>query len=247
MRAYLLDDEPLALSRLERMLRATGRVEIAGSHHDPVEAVGQLAQLRPDVLFLDIQMPGLTGFELLAALDPEPLVIFTTAWDQYALEAFQANSVDYLLKPIEPERLDRALDKAARLHGGPHPDVSAVLTQLLRRNPAWMERIASRTGEKVELVDLARVTHFFASEKLTFAATPERNYVVSQTIAELETKLNPARFIRIHRSAILSLDHVQELHSDFGGRMIARLKDGKRTELPVSRDRVRGLKQHLGL
>jgi two-component system LytT family response regulator len=247
VRAYLLDDEPLALSRLERMLQTTGRVEIVGSHQDPLEAVDQLTTLRPDLLFLDIHMPGLTGFEFLAALDTQPLVIFTTAYDQHALEAFQANSIDYLLKPIEPERLDRALDKAERLRGSPGHDISAGLAQLLRRNTTWIERIASRTGDKVELVDLARVTHFFASDKLTFAATPERNFVVNQTIAELESKLNPARFIRIHRGAILSLDHVQELHTDFGGRMIVRLKDTKRTELPVSRERVRSLKQQLGL
>jgi two-component system LytT family response regulator len=249
MRAYLLDDEPLALARLERLLRATGRVEIVGSHQDPMEAVEQLTHLRPDLLFLDIHMPALTGFELLAALDMQPLVVFTTAYDQYALEAFQANSIDYLLKPIEPERLDRALDKAERLHHGsaPRHDVSELVAQILRRGSTWIERIASRTGEKVELVDLARVTHFFASDKLTFASTPERNYVVSQTITELETKLNPARFVRIHRGAILSLDHVQEMHTDFGGRMVVRLKDGKRTELPVSRDRVRSLKRQLGL
>ncbi len=251
MRAYLVDDEPLALERLERMLRATGRVEIAGAHRDPVEAVDELRRVRPDVLFLDIHMPGLSGFELLAELSEQPLVIFTTAYDQYALEAFQANSIDYLLKPIEPERLDRALFKAERMQGSERPDVAALLAQIgaaLRPDqPAWLERVASRSGDKVELVDLARVTHFYASDKLTFAATPNRNYVVDQTIAELEARLNPARFVRIHRGAILGLDHLLELHAGFGGRMVARLKDPKRTELPVSRDRVRALKQLLGL
>ena len=251
MRAYLVDDEPLALERLDRMLRATGRVEIAGSHRDPVEAAEELRRLRPDLLFLDIHMPGLSGFELLAELVEQPLVIFTTAYDQYALEAFQANSIDYVLKPIESERLERALAKAERLLGQARPDIRELLTQLgaalHSAKGAGLERITSRSGDKLELVDLRRVTHFFANEKLTFAATAERNYVVDQTIAELESKLDAARFVRIHRSAIVSLEHLAELHAGFGGRMIARLKDAKRTELPVSRDRVRVLKQRLGL
>ena len=248
MRAYLLDDEPLALERLERMLRATGRVEIAGSQTDPVEAAAEIARLRPALLFLDIHMPGLTGFELLRQLPEQPLIIFTTAYDKYALEAFEANSIDYLLKPIEPARLDQALGKAERLQGEPRADMGALLARIgAALKGQWLERIASRSGDKVELVDLARVTHFFASDKLTFAATPERNFVIDLTIAELEAKLNPARFVRIHRGAILSLDHLQELHADFGGRMVARLKDAKRTELAVSRERVRALKQHLGL
>jgi two-component system, LytTR family, response regulator len=112
---------------------------------------------------------------------------------------------------------------------------------------ARLERIASRSGDKVELVEIRRVTHFFASEKLTFAAAGERNYVVDQRISELEDKLDPARFIRIHRGVILSLDHLLELHAGFGGRMVARLKDAKRTQLPVSRDRVKALKDRLGL
>src|SRR5439155_9646709 len=102
IRAFLLDAEPLAVKRLTRLLNATGRVEIIGAGTDPVEALPLIARDRPDVLFLDIQMPGMTGFELLSKIDPQPLIVFTTAWDQYALQAFEVNSVDYLLKPIEP-------------------------------------------------------------------------------------------------------------------------------------------------
>jgi two-component system LytT family response regulator len=176
------------------------------------------------------------------------MVIFTTAYDQYALEAFQVNSIDYLLKPIEPGHLDRALTKAERM-SGPKTDLRALLREIgnkLEKSPA-MERIASRSGDKVELVEIGRVTHFFASGKLTFAAASERNYVVDQTISELENKLDPARFVRIHRGVILNLDHLQELHSGFGGSMVARLKNPQKTELPVSRDRTRVLKARLGL
>ncbi len=253
MKAFLVDDEPLALERLRRMLQATARVEIAGASTDPVEALEQIRWLKPDLLFLDIHIPELTGFDLLAELEQQPLVVFTTAYDQHALEAFRVNSIDYLLKPIEPEHLDRALTKAERIRGNsePPPDLRELLAQIgAALKPAqapWLERIASRTGDKLELVDLARVTHFYASDKLTYAATPERSYVADQTITELESKLDPARFIRIHRSTILNLEYLRELHTGFGGRMIARLKDAKKTDLDVSRDRVRALKERLGV
>src|ERR1700682_6121771 len=115
MRAYIVDDERLAVERLTRLLTATGRVVIAGSATDPEAAIAFLRDLPLDVLFLDIQMPGLTGFELLARLERQVTVVFTTAYDRYALEAFAVNSIDYLLKPIEADRLDRALDKIGRL------------------------------------------------------------------------------------------------------------------------------------
>jgi two-component system LytT family response regulator len=257
LKTFIVDDEPLALERLRRMLHATGRVEIAGACSDPVEAVEQIRWARPQLLFLDIHMPELTGFELLAELEQQPLVVFTTAYDQHALAAFQVNSIDYLLKPIEPAHLDRALAKAERLfaQAGPAdapPDLRTLLAQLgsaasAVAAPRWIERIASRTGDKLELVDLSRVTHFYASDKLTYAATGERSYTVDPSITELESKLDPARFIRIHRATILNLDHLRELHTWFGGKMVARLKDSKKTELPVSRDRVRALKDRLGV
>ena len=253
IRAYLVDDEVLAVERLSRMLKATGRVEVVGESCDAVNAAVDLRSVCPDVLFLDIHMPGLSGFELLAELPEQPLVIFTTAYDRYALEAFSVNSIDYLLKPIEPEQLERALIKAERMcRQGERPgEISALLAKLnaslnLEKSP-WLKRVASRSGDKVEPIDLARVTHFFAKDKLTFAATVERSYVLDLTITELEKKLDPARFIRIHRNAILNLDHLLELRSLFGGRMVARLKDGKKTELAVSRDRVAELKARLGL
>jgi two-component system, LytTR family, response regulator len=253
MRAYLVDDEPLALERLARMLQATGRVEIAGSSSDPMSAVDEVRRLSPDVLFLDIHMPGLSGFELLAELPEQPLVVFTTAYDRYALEAFSVNSVDYLLKPIEPDHLDRALAKLERIDKRSErpSDVKMLLAQISSslqfEKSRWLDRIASRSGDKVEPIDLRRVTHFYSKDKLTFAATTERSLVVDMSIADLEKKLDPRRFVRIHRGAILNLDHLLELRAMFGGRMVARLKDGKKTEIPVSRDRVSELKDRLGL
>ncbi len=247
MRAFLVDDEPLALRRLVRLLAATKRVEIVGTSSDPVEAVPAILKAKPDVLFLDIEMPAMTGFQMLSRLDLQPWVVFTTAYDKYALEAFGVNSVDYLLKPIEAAPLDRALDKVERMAPRTRPDMNALLEKLAARSKDYPDRIASRIGERVEFVDLAQVTHFFAADKLTYAATAAKNYVVDRTIQELEQKLDPRRFIRIHRGILLNANYVQELHTGFAGRMIVRLKDAKCTGLTVSRDRVRALKERLGI
>ncbi|HYL78618.1 MAG TPA: LytTR family DNA-binding domain-containing protein [Bryobacteraceae bacterium] len=246
IRAFLVDDEALALKRLSRMLAATGRTEVVGTCTDPVEAVDAILAAKPDVLFLDIEMPGMNGFEMLANLDPQPLIVFTTAYDQYALRAFGVNSVDYLLKPIEAAQLTRALDRIERMRGGmePRPEIRELLEKLAA---AYPDRIASKTGERVEFVELSRVTHFYASDKLTYAATAAKNYVIDHTIQELEQKLDPRKFLRIHRAILLNVDYVHELHTWFAGKMLVRLKDEKKSELTVSRDRVKALKQRLGV
>jgi two-component system LytT family response regulator len=253
IRAYIVDDEPLAVKRLVRLLDETGRVEIAGSSTDPVDALAALSNHPVDVLFLDIQMPGMTGFEMLGMLDPQPIVVFTTAYDQYALRAFEVNSIDYLLKPIERPQLARALDKIERLRAAPvaAPEWKAVLAQLagaLRQEaPAYPERIASRLGERIQILDLDAVTHFFAQDKLTYAAASGKNYVVDHTVADLEHKLDPHRFCRIHRATLLNLAWAREMDAWFGGRVLVRLKDAKSTELQVARDRVPELKKRLGI
>jgi two-component system LytT family response regulator len=248
IRAYVVDDERLAVDRLVRLLEQTGRVSVAGTATDPEDALASLRSAHVDVLFLDIQMPELTGFELLQQLDRDVPVIFTTAFDRYALEAFEVNSVDYLLKPIDPERLERALDKLERLSGQSRPDVRelarAVAAQLspTRR----LERIASKVGERTTLLEVARITHFFSKDKLTYAAVNGREHVVDHTLAELEERLDPRRFVRIHRGTIVNTTFVQELDTWVEG-VLVRLKDEKKTELPVARDRVRALKDQLGI
>jgi two-component system LytT family response regulator len=254
MRAFLVDDEALALKRLQRMLATTKRVQVAGTSTDPVEAVPAILDAKPDILFLDIEMPGMTGFEMLTHLQPQPWVVFTTAYDRYALEAFGVNSVDYLLKPIEAAQLDRALDKIERLRASAAapPGMTELIERLTAaagavRSPTYPDRVASKAGERIEFIDLGQVTHFFASDKLTYAATSAKNYAVDYTIQELEQKLDPARFVRVHRASLVNVEHVQELHSWFAGKMMVRLKDAKHTEIAVSRDRLRELKQRLGI
>ena len=186
LRVYLVDDEPPAVERLERMLAGVPEIQVAGSTSDPAAALDFLSREAVDAVFLDIEMPGINGFELLARLPEQPLVIFTTAYDQYALKAFEVNSIDFLLKPVDQEQLARALRKLERLRsaGKPkwmrQPEMQALLHELaasLRPSPLdYPERIASRVGERTHLVELSAVTHFFARDKLTYAvaagATP---------------------------------------------------------------------------
>jgi len=256
IRAFVVDDEPLAVRRLSRMLKETGRVTVGGSSSDPLDALAALEQAPVDVLFLDIQMPGMTGFEMLQRMARQPLVVFTTAYDQYALQAFAVNSIDYLLKPIEEAHLVRAIDKIERLRAAAvaPPDWQALMAQLASRlrRPGeaapteYPERISSRLGERIRILELAKVSHFFAHDKLTFAAVEGGNHVVDHTVSELEQKLDPRHFFRIHRSTLVNLQWVREIEAWFAGRVLVRLKDPKATELQVARERVQELKKRLG-
>ncbi|MFT3694021.1 MAG: LytTR family DNA-binding domain-containing protein [Kofleriaceae bacterium] len=225
-RVFLVDDEALAIRRLTKMLEATGRVDIVGSTTDPGELVARVRDLRLDAIFLDIAMPGMDGFAVARAL-PDPVkVIFTTAFDAHALRAFEVNVVDYLLKPIREADLVRALDKLDH--------------QIVTKEAAGPARLISRLGDKFHFVELERVSHFYAEDKLTYAVTPERSYVVDVSITDLEAQY--AGFFRIHRSTLVKLSVIAELHTD-GTRV--RLTSGE--ELVVARDRVRALKDRLAI
>jgi two-component system, LytTR family, response regulator len=255
-RAFLVDDEMLALKRLRRLLQATGRIEIVGSATDPSTALKFLLNEPVDLLFLDIQMPGMNGFELLAKLATQPTVIFTTAYDKYALRAFEVNSIDYLLKPVDPEQLERALKKLVLLRETGRSlelrtQIQSLMTQLAdgfssapRVNG---DRICSRVGERIVFIELDQITHFFSEDKLTYAATENKNYIVDHTISELEQKLRTRGFARVHRATLINLRFVDEMHRWFSGRMLIRMKDKNRTELTVSRDHVKSLKERLDL
>jgi two-component system LytT family response regulator len=248
IRAFVVDDERLAVQRLTRLLAETGRVTVTGSATDPQEALEALRRADVDVVFLDIQMPEMNGLELVEQLERDIPVVFTTAYDRYALEAFAVNSIDYLLKPVESERLGKALDKLERLRGQMPPDVRALAKQLARELAPGrrLERLASRVGDRTTVLDVARITHFFAKDKLTFAASAGREHVVDFTMAELETHLDPRRFVRIHRATIVNVAFVQELYPGVDG-LLLKLKDDAKTELSVARDRVRDLKDRLGI
>ncbi len=253
LRAYLVDDEPLALDRLRRLLAKTGRVDVVGATTKPEDAVAALTADPPDVCFLDIQMPRLNGFDVLARLSRQPIVIFTTAYDHYALQAFSVNSVDYLLKPVEPEALTRALDKVEHLRASPAPlpDLQPLLRQLAEAmrpsQPAYPDRIASRLGDRLWFLDLDRVTHFYAQDKLTWAVAEGKTWCIDHSIAELEKKLDPKKFVRIHRATVVNLGWVREVASLPGGALNVRLRDAKGTDLTVARDRAHAFRSLIGI
>jgi two-component system LytT family response regulator len=249
LRAFLIDDEPLALTRLARMLDATGRVEIVGRATDPEQGLRQVRAQPVDVLFLDIHMPGLSGFEVVERVPPGPAVVFTTAHDSHALQAFEVNAVDYLLKPIEKARLDRALDRIAGRRDDASAEVRATLERLARhlRGGDYLDHLASRLRDRVHLLPVDQVTHVMARDRATYAVTSATEHVLDMTIAELERRLDPARFFRIHRAVLVNVAWVGELRADEDGHLQVCLKDTRRTELTVARDRVRALKERLGV
>jgi two-component system, LytTR family, response regulator len=254
LRAYLVDDEPLALERLRRLLVQTGRVEVIGTSSNPEEAVACLTADPADVCFLDIQMPRLSGFDVLARLPRQPIVIFTTAYDQYALRAFGVNSVDYLLKPVEPEALARALDKVEGLRAVAAPaqaNLQALLGELAEslkaRRPDYPDRIASRLGDRLWFLDLERVTHFYAQDKLTWAVSDGKPWCIDGSIAGLEKKLDPKKFVRIHRATLVNMAWVREVSSLPGGALNVRLKDAPGTDLTVARDRAHEFRVRIGM
>lgn len=216
------------------------------------QAVTSLTADPPDVCFLDIQMPRLNGFEVLGKLPRQPIVIFTTAYDQYALKAFGVNSVDYLLKPIEPEAVERAIKKVETLRESgliAQPDLQGLLKQITESvreaTPEYPERIASRLGDRIWFLELNDVTHFYAEEKLTYAVSDGKAYCVDHAIGDLEKKLDP-KFFRIHRGAVVNLGWIKEVASLAGGMLSIRLKDMRRTDLTVARDRARQFRVPVG-
>jgi two-component system LytT family response regulator len=251
IRAWLIDDEALARKRLRRLLEETGRVEVVGVSADGTDALARLPEIPVDALFLDIEMPGLNGFEVLNRLEAKPPVVFTTAYDRYAVKAFEANGIDYLLKPISPEALDRALERLERNRSADPAQYRALIERLAaamgKTDRQYPRRVSSKVGDRIQFVDLDKVSHFFAEGKLTYAAAAGKNYVVDNSIVQLEAKLDPSQFLRIHRAYLVNLSAVAEICSWFGGKMVARLNDEARTDLPVARDRVRSLKERLGL
>ena len=250
-RAVLVDDEDLAIRRLQRLLRDESAIEVVGTAENGRKAIELVDELKPDLLFLDIQMPGLTGFDVIRRLRHVPIVIFTTAYDEYALQAFETSAVDYLLKPIEKARLQKALEKLRRLRPGESSGSFEQRLDLLlqsierKEGESRLSHIPAKIGERTLIFGVADAAYFYASDKYTFLVTNEKEYIIDRTLAELEVKLDPARFVRIHRSAIVNVDRVKEIVSLIGGRCLCRLKNPPK-DLPVSRSMVRNLRQLLG-
>ncbi len=251
LRVVLVDDEPLARARVRRMLGEMGGAVVVGEAGSASEARRVVADTAPDLLLLDVQMPGEDGFALLASLEPRPAVVFVTAYDQYAVRAFEENAVDYLLKPFRAQRLAEALARARRELAQP-AELSRRLEELLAavgpggRATAWLDRFTVRLGTRQLIVKASEVLWFGAEDKLVFAATGTAKHYVNFTLDELERRLDPARFVRVHRSAIANLDRAAALRPGFAGTWRLQLDDAARTEVPVSRVRARALRARLG-
>ncbi len=252
LRVLVVDDEPLARARLKRLL--AGRVDavVVGEAGSVAEAAPLVDQLVPDLVLLDVQMPGEDGFALLGRIRHRPAIVFVTAFEHHAVRAFEENAVDYLLKPFRPDRLTAALERARRALARPD-ELARQLQEMLASlaapragKPAHLERLTVRLGQKQLILRADDVLWFGAEDKLVFAATATARHYVNLTLDELERRLDPARFVRVHRSAIANLDHAAAIRPGFAGTWRLQLDDAARTEVPVSRSRARQVKERLG-
>jgi DNA-binding LytR/AlgR family response regulator len=245
LRVLIVDDEPLARERLKRLLADIEGVEVIGEAESGVRAVEMIEGQNPDLILLDIQMPGLDGFEVIEALAHPPLVIFVTAYDEYAIRAFEVHALDYLLKPFSQERLERAIFRAQE-ELTEDRDFAERLTPLLQNladRGRYATRLAVHERDRIRVVDVAEVDWIGIEKEEVFVHVDEEAYLIRRTLSELEARLDPACFFRAHRSAIVNLDRVQEIIPWFKGSHRLRLTTG--AELDLSRRRARALRQIL--
>jgi len=231
---FIAEDEPLARDVLRDAVYAHPGLRLAGEAADGASALAQIEQIRPDVVFMDIQMPELTGLEVLRRLTWTPAIVFTTAYDHYAVTAFELNAVDYLLKPFTRARFDAAVARLMETPG-PAPDVlGASLDQAARRAPGRLERILVRDRGQIFPLSVQEIAYLKADSKYTAIAARGRTFLVRIGISELEARLDPARFMRVHRSALVNLDFVESMKADEQSQLLIRMRDG--VELTASRE-----------
>jgi two-component system LytT family response regulator len=228
----IVDDEELARQVLRELLAAHPEIQILAECANGFEAVKAVAEHKPDLLFLDVQMPKLSGFDVLELIERNIAVIFVTAYDQYAMKAFEVHAVDYLLKPIGRERFEAALERAKIRIGEKMPPVEQLVTAA-RPPQQFLERIVVRDGTRVTLIPVAKLDYVEAQDDYVALATHGAKHLKQQTIASVEAGLDPARFVRIHRSYIVNFERVVRIEPYGKDSRLAILGDG--TRLPVSR------------
>jgi DNA-binding LytR/AlgR family response regulator len=241
--ALIADDEPHLAQALQALLRTLWpELQIVALARNGIEAAERIAALRPDLAFLDIQMPGLSGLEVAQGIEGDTRVVFVTAYDEYAVQAFEQEAIDYVLKPVKAERLQRTLERVRRAPAEPRvaggdAHLLAALQRLLPAAVAAPERLrwvrASR-GELTQQVAVDEVLYFHADDKYTCVQTAAAEYLIRTPIAELAAQLDPAQFWQVHRSTIVNLAHLEGTRRDEASRLFVRIK-GQATELPVSR------------
>lgn len=243
VRTLIVDDEALARGVVREHLVPHRAIEIVGESPNGFEAVKAIDELKPDLVFLDIQMPKLNGFEVLEMTDHSPAVIFVTAYDQFAVQAFEVHAVDYLLKPFSPERFAEALDRALdRIRTKTAGRVAEVLTEVRRRS-APLERILVKEGSTVIVIPAEKIDFIEARDDYAAIRTAGKFHLKQQRLADLETLLDDSVFVRIHRSSILNIRLLARIEPYGKDSKMAVLKDG--TQLPVSRAGYEKLKRLL--
>ena len=233
LRIAIVDDEDLARAVVREYLTATPDVEIVAECANGFEAVKAVSELQPDLLILDVQMPKLNGFEVVELVGRDVAVVFVTAYDQYAIRAFEVHAVDYLLKPFGPERLVAALDRVRERLG--RGEVLPVHDLAAAAQPAQghTRRVLVRDGSRVHVLPVEKIDCVQAQDDYVCFRCEGKEYLKEQTLAQLETSLDPAKFVRIHRSFLLNLDRLARVETDDRENRIAILNDGRR--LPISR------------
>jgi two-component system response regulator LytT len=257
LRAVLVDDEQLARDELGYLLDQVGGVDVIGQAGNGVEALTTIDRLQPDVVFLDVQMPGLTGFEVARRMLDNRVashIIFVTAYDQHAIEAFEVNAVDYLLKPVDPARLEVAVDRARRrvatdrpIDGVNSSDLERIV-QLVAERQSRRERMAIKVGERFLLVQSEDIIYAsLADEGISVVTSQHAGTSNYRTLDELHERLDPTVFWRVHRSHLVNINKIKEIVPWFSRNYILRMKDEKSTEIPVSRTQTRRLRDYLKL
>ena len=250
MKILLADDEASAHSRLRRLLQAHPGLTIAGEARDGLQAVEQIEALRPDVVFLDIEMPGLSGLEVLRALPPEvpvPLVIFVTGYDQHALAAFEANALAYLLKPVDPEQLARAVERAEQLNAfaSDRKTEGDRLLRIARAAPVALRQIVCRKHDRLLLVPPEQILWFEVENGIVKARTAADSFWVNYPLGELEAGLPPEQFFRARREVLVNLSGIREMRPYFKSGLLLIMGDGAATEIIVSERRVPALRERV--
>jgi two-component system, LytTR family, response regulator len=241
VRAVIVDDEELARELLREYLDTHESIEVVAECRNGFEAVRAVNELRPDLLFLDIQMPKLNGFEVLELLDHRPVVVFVTAYDEFALRAFEVHAAEYLLKPFSEERFAAVLDHVFDLLSSRESQPLEQISVAAKRTP--LQRVLVREEGNIEVLPVGRIDYVEAQGDFICFATGERKLRKQQRLAELEEALDPGRFVRVHRSYLLNIDRIERIEPYSKDSRIAILKDG--TRLPLSRSGYRRLRQLL--
>ncbi len=248
IRTLLVDDEKLARDRLAGFLAKLESVEIVGQAGDGVEALKLITELRPDLVFLDVQMPGMDGFEVLKALpSPPPHVVFATAYDEYAIRAFEVEAVDYLLKPFARPRVEEAIGRVrARITSRqPRSDIAALLRRIEERHKSYLTQIPAYAGKRILVLPIDEVLWFAVEYRLIYAHTKERAFMTNYTLRDLEERLDPEIFFRAHKSSLVNLRHLKEIVPWFGGRYKLIMRDQAGSEVALSRAQARELRARL--